>query len=154
MTTALVESAMESIARNREQHLLVVNPSEEIDSLVEFANALARTATSEQRPYVHGLIGLIRRLCESNRAELACERTIAAALDDLEHATRPWSLRRAAVELRPHLATLCQPFGDHDTAREQVRRICRSCPQEILVSASLAHELGKAKTAALVEVVA
>lgn len=155
MTPPVVTAAMEGIARNREQHQIAFNPDDEINSVLEHIREIARTATAEQRPHVLALFNLIRRLCESNRAELRCERFIAAAADAM--AETGWSVKRAARELREPLAVLTNPILPErmkDEARAEVRRIVRCCPREVLLTGdnvrpSLVNEIRQAKATAL-----
>lgn len=155
MTPQVVTAAMESIARNREQHQIAFNPDDEVNSLVEHIREIARTATPEQRPHVHALFDLIRSLCESNHAELRCERFIAAAADAM---TDPgWTVKRAARELRDPLATLCNPILPEQMkadALTEVRRVIRACPRDLLVTGdtikpALCHELRVRKSTTL-----
>jgi hypothetical protein len=155
VTPPVISAALEGIARNREQHRIAFDPDNEINSLVEHIREIARTATPEQRPHVHALFRLIRDLCESNHAELRCERFIAAAADAM--ADPGWTVKRAARELRDPLAVLCNPIiGEQakERAREDVRRVVRLCPRDLLVLGddvrpSLVNEIRTRKATAL-----
>lgn len=155
MTPDVVASALDAQALNRAQHRLAWNPDAEVNSLLEHVRELARTATDEQRPHISALLGLIRRLCESNRAELDCERLIAATADGLGE--RGWSVKRAAHELRDPLAVLASPIiggARRDSARAEVERIIRACPREVLldddaIRESLVNEIRSRKATCL-----
>lgn len=151
MSPQVVDAALEGIALNRAQHRLVTNTTPEVDSLLEHVRELARTATSEQKPHIRAMLELIRLLCESNQAELDCERLIAEAADRMSESG--WSVKRAASELRGPLDVIVYPVkyrpSEQRAAVAAVRDVIRRCPREVLDQPSMRGELRDRKLRAL-----
>lgn len=157
-----VDVAVETIAANREQHLLLFNPSREIDSLAEHIIALRHHGVPGA--VISGLLRDVKRLLALNEDEHGGERTIAGTLDDLaraEHAAErgggrlagELSVRALVRALRGDLDTIGYGTGgtEYALAAARVRDICERVPHCKLTSTTLRHELGGRRHDLLVE---
>jgi len=153
--SAFLDPALEAQALNDEQGLLLYNPSEEPDSLLELVRAERDRAT----PAAHTLrlARLTRQLATSNGRERYFERSIAGAADQIVRATRDLELNRAgeavlaakaiARALREPLRMLTAERLDWQAiqAAREVDRLLARVPRLQVLSPTVAHELGKAK---------
>lgn len=122
---------------NAEQARLIFNATPEIDSAIERLVFIVKHSTGDVQAMARAAISDLQAAYKENRAERGHVRNAAQAASG-------WTVRRAARELRPILADLLHPFiGD---ARRQDRlaalySIFEACPERVLRSVSLRHEL-------------
>jgi hypothetical protein len=160
----ILAPALDGIARNHRQTRIIVNPTPEIDSIVEHVTELIRTAVPAQRPHLAALIGLCRDLLAENRAEGELERSVAGAADrlavDLARAAtvgqKPLGARSAARELRAPLANLANPIIQgtaRDTALAAVRGVVARSTRDNVLSNTVRHELGPKRYQLLADII-
>lgn len=167
--TYLLEPAVDAQACNDEQQLAIFNPSEQPDSIVELLGLLARASSRPGRQHLLELARLVRAVSDSNKRERTHERTIAGCADPLVRALRDQDLNghgpveavlsaKAAVRvLRDPLAVLAAPadFSPRDVveAAVAVRHVIRQLAPEVLLTATVEHDLKAPKFAVLRELV-
>lgn len=100
----IVESLMEAQAANAVQDRALFDPSPEIDSAVEHALWLLKTANDVQRPHAVALVRLLGTVRESNRSEREHVRLATGLVDPIT------SVHEFAREVRPLLADLANPM--------------------------------------------
>lgn len=153
---AIRADALDAQALNHHQRLLVVNPSDEIDSIAEHVRELVRLATPAQRPHLRAVLKMLRDLVNSNQAEAERERRIAGAADHLASVGEPWGKRRVARELRDPLANLASPIitgAARDDALRRVLDVVALSTRENVLSETVLHEIGAKRFALLTEIV-
>lgn len=146
--SALVEHLMDAQAANARQDRVLYDPSPETDSALEHLLAIAKTASTEQRPHIRALIRCLGEARHLNAAERQHERAAAAVADPVS------SVHEFCKLVRPLLADVAHPFVGAD------RRAARRCELHALFARTLPRTraafscrplLGVAKFTTLVE---
>lgn len=158
------DTALDAIALNRAQHLLLFNPSRETDSLAE--RLLALRAHGVPGAVISALLRDVKEILTLNEGEHTGERRLAGALDALtraEHAAErghreisgALTIRSLVRALRDDLDTIGSGIDGtaFALAAMRVRDICEQTPPDKLQSTTLRHELGGRRHDLLVEMV-
>lgn len=154
--------ALDARALNTDQALLIANPSPEVDSLEEYVRSLDGAVHQQ---VMTALLGLCRRLADSNDEEGEIEREIAGTSERLAaqlYTTRgrsqPLGVRKVANQLRAPLNVLEKPREFDGIAYFQascaVRVLIEQMPTDRLLSDWMRKELGRTKFELLVRLAA
>lgn len=104
LNDSLVLSLIDAQACNAAQDRALFNASPEIDSALEYALVLLKTANDSQRPYAVALVRSLREIRVANAQEREFERTAAAIADPISN------VHEFAKLARPLLADIGNPI--------------------------------------------